>query len=422
VGYRFGTGLDYGSWGGTVSASDNAACARRACDVHFTATFAGQAYAERLGIWDEVGPRLTTAEAFVLTATAHAGEVRDLTLDDRAFLRQDGVLYPASGRPIAVTTHHNTYLIFFPKADRNGRPLLERTEGQFDVLIKDPAGDEPRVLTFNYPLVHAAGASLPLPQVMVTLGAAMAALLFACTPCLVGSLAVGSMTTGAAVSYDRKAARAQVRRRIVRQTLIYLAAIVVAYLAVASAVSLLDLEARALRPIELIGGLALVVVGFSLLRAWRPLGGLYGRAVSGFRQIAARRDDDPQDRSAPEFDQGSASAMGASLAMVCSVAGAPTLSTAILLPLLVYAGLSHPLWAVGLLAVYLLVCAVPFFFVAVGWGEFLVTASMRWRTGILIASGVVLVALGLLLVVSPAAVAGMISAPARFALVPFRLL
>lgn len=425
AGYRFGTGLEFGAQGGTVSASDAEACARRGCDVHFTATLATQRYAERLGIWDQIEPRLRTAQPFVVTATTHAGTVRSLSLDDNVFLRQGGVIYPAAGRPLGLSTHHNTYLVFFPRYDMQGRPIFEQEAGPFELVIRDAGGAlGERTLTFQHqvPATRAAS-SLPLPQVLMTLGAAMAALLFACTPCLVGSMAVGSMATGTATGSGKKEAVERARAALVRRTLIYLAALSVMYLAVAVTVNLLKLQPDDLRPVEFIGGLVLLAIGLGLLRSWAPVAlverVLVRMALAVVPSLRRYRMGRASDWA---LGRGSSSAMGASLAMVCSVAGAPTLSTAILLPLLVYAGLSHPFWAFLILLVYLVVCAVPFFFVAVGWGEFLFTASLRLRRALLTASALLLVALGLLLVFSPATVAGTVSAPARLILAPLRWL
>ncbi|MBI4201620.1 MAG: hypothetical protein HY532_00705 [Chloroflexi bacterium] len=425
VGYRFGSGLDLGAQSGTISASDAAACGRQGCDVHLTATVGTLAYAERLGIWDDIAPRMSTSQAFVITATAHAGTVRSLALDDKVFLRVEGILYPAAGKPIALTSHHNTYLVFFPRYDMVGHPLFEGRTGQFDLVFKgieDP--QDQRAITFNYGNYGGPAATgeagIPLVQVLMTIGAAMAALLFACTPCLVGSMTVGSLATGTAVSHTQQEAREKARAMLVRQTLTYMAALVVIYVTVAVAMNLLRLQAEDLRPMEFAGGLALMGVGFVLLR-----GSSLGMQVEGAtRDMLARVLPGVRGRSQQGTAMGpkTSTAMGASLAMVCSVAGAPTLTTAILLPLLVYAGLSHPVWAFLVLLVYLLVCAVPFLLVAVGWGEFLFTVSYRLRNTMLVASAVVLVTLGVLLLVSPSTLASAVATPVRMGLKPLQWL
>jgi cytochrome c biogenesis protein CcdA len=210
-----------------------------------------------------------------------------------------------------------------------------------------------------------------------------------------------------------------VRASLLRTTVAYLAALIVSYLAVALAVFVFGLGPEDLRPLELVGGLVLVGVGLSVLRG-SPLGQRLETAlarvlvavVPGFRTYVRPAEADVS------LDGGASSAMGASLAMVCSVSGAPTLSTTMLLPLLVYAGLSSPLWIFGILLAYLLVCAVPFFLVTLGWGEALASASLRLRGNLLAANALVVIGLGIVLVLSPSAVAGAVSAPVRLLLVP----
>lgn len=409
IGYRFGAAPSEAVRMAAPTATDAESCLRRGCDVHFTATLVTQRYAERLGIRDQVEPRLRTAQAVVLSATAHAGSVRDLGLDNRVFLRDGEMTYPAAQRPLQLTTHHNSYLVFLPRYDMRGRPLFERPSGELHLVVRQ-VGDEAdeHVLTFRLPLAVAQSDRPDLLQMLMVIGAAMSALLLTCTPCLVGSLMVGSLTTGTAAGLAGRA--------LARQTLLYLGGLVVVYLAVAAAVNLFSLRIEALRPAEFLGGLVLFGLGLWFLAGWEPLAGLAARAR---RRLAGPRGDA---LASQPLGPGTSSAMGASLAMVCSVAGAPTLSTAILLPLLVSAGLSSPLWALLLLLVYLLLCAVPFALVAVGLGEFLLAASARWRGALLVANALVLMGLGGLLLVSSSSVADAVAAPARVLLAPLRWL
>lgn len=416
VGYRYGTGLDLGGQRGTVSASDAEACVRLSCDVHFTATLATQRYAEQLGVWPEVEPRLRTAQAFVLSATAHAGNIRQLSLAGKVFLRQGEVTYPSSGQTLQLSTHHDSYLVFFPRQDMQGRPLFGADSGPFVILIREAGDGWPQhTIAFNSALPATEATRPSLAQVVMVLGAAMAALLLTCTPCLVGSLAVGSMTTATAAGYNPQGGR----KALVRTTITCLATLTAGYLAVAIAVFTLNLRIEDLRPVELLGGLVLIGTGLALLRATRLGARLEAAlATAAVRQVPALRRYIGEETPQASLGTRTSSAMGASLAMVCSVSGAPTLTTATLLPLLVYAGLSSPAWAFAILLAYLLVCAVPFVLVASGWGESLMGLSLRWRGGLLAANATLLIALGLVLVFSPGAVAGAVSSPVRIALQP----
>lgn len=419
IGYRFGSGIRLGNSGGTISVNDAEVCLRQGETIYFTVTFGSEAYLKKLGMWEEAQARLRTAQAFVINASTHVGTIRGLSLDDKVFLVAGGVKYPAVGAPLALTTHHDTYLVFFPRYDMAGKPLFEQESGQFDILIEGIGRLPERLFTFHFPL-PASGASRPsLARLAMLLGAALAAMLVTCTPCLVGSLTVGSVTMGTAWGSDTQAALEKVRAEMVKKTLLYLAALILAYLGVAIATNAYRIDIDDLRPVEVVGGVLLLAVGLSFLRSWRPVVWLENAAVRlalkvspGFRKYVT--DAAPE----PALGSGASSAMGASLAMVCSVAGAPTLATAIVLPLMIYAGLGDLYWSILVLLVYLVVCAVPFFLIAIGLGEALLTMSLKMRGRLLIANAFLLVGLGVMLILSPQAVADTLSTPARLLLAP----
>jgi len=424
VGYRLGSGVSLGERGGTVSVSDAEVCLRRGSTIYFTAILGTEEYLKKLGAWEDVEPRAKRAQAFVLNATAHVGTIRQLSLDNKVFLVAEGVRYPSVGRVLGLTTHHDTYLVFFPRYDMQGQPLFEKTSGSFDIVIEfgdvDPILPQ-RVLTFQYPLPKTGAVGSDITRLVMLLGAVLAALLLTCTPCLVGSMMVGSLTMSTAEGLSTPAALPQMRTEMVRKTLYYLAALIIAYLTVAMVVNIYNLKAEDLRPVELLGGLFLLGMGLYFLRSWGPLARLERLLLNRLMRLPLVSQFVTRNS---QFAIGSeaSSAMGASLAMVCSVAGAPTLSTAIILPVMIYAGLNDLSWSFLVLLVYLLVCALPFFLITVGLGEFLLTASLRFRHRLLVANAFLLIGLGLLLVFSPQAMADTLSAPARLLLTPFRWL
>lgn len=425
VGYRWGTAISLGQEGGTVSVSDATVCLQRGGTIYFNVTFGTEEYLKKLGEWEAAKRRIRTAQAFVVNANTHVGTIRELSLEDKVFLRgPDGIIYPSVGKPIESTTHHDTYLIFFPRYDMRGEPMFERDSGTFDVLIRDVGIFPERVFTFHYPLPVSGRTSRPgLVHLAMLIGAAMAAMLVSCTPCLVGSLAVGSLTMGTAWSPAQQKAMEEIRAEMVRKTVYYLAALVVVYITIAVIINAFNIGTEQLRPVELLGGIVLLLIGLSFLRSWGPVARLENafvrfvlRLAPGFRSYVMEESPDPT------FGADASSAMGASLAMVCSVAGAPTLTTAIILPVMIYAGLTDLYWSLIILAVYLAVCAVPFFLIAIGLGEFLYTASLRLRNTLLVANSFLLIGLGLLLMLDPQRVADTLSAPARLVLEPFRWL
>lgn len=422
LGLRFGSVVSLGGGKGTLSVSDAEQCLRKGGNIYFNVTFGNEEYLKRYGEWETAELRQRSSQAFIVSANAHVGTISDISLDGKIFLVNDGVKYPAAGGVLESTTHHNTYLVFFPRQDMEGKAIFEKETGSFDILIKDIEFPD-RVFTFRHPLPGAGPPVFDFKRLMMLGGSVMAALLVACTPCLVGSLSVGSMATGTAGSLagGDKDAVATARKRIVKGAVLNISALVVTYLLVALVIGAFKWDAEDLRPVEFVGGVILLVIGLSFLRGWGPVARLeraVRRLVAGIHPALARYAREGDDAlSSP-----GSSAMGASLALVCSVAGAPTLSTAIILPVMVYAGITDIYWALVLLLAYLLVVALPFFLIAVGLGEWLLNASIQWRHRLLVANGFLLLGLGVLLFFSPTALAGALSVPARLVVKPFMLI
>ncbi len=426
IGYRFGgAGISSQDNSGTISVSDAEVCLRAGGTIYFNVTYGTESYLKKMGLWEDAEPKLRYSQPFVFNASTHVGTIRDLDLKDKIFLLANGIRYPAVGQPIASTTHHDTWLVFLPRLDMQGEPIFEESEGYFEILVEGVDIPAERVFTFHYPLplIDGTARQLTFPRIMMLLGATMAAMLLTCTPCLVGSLTVGSMAMGSAWSSDQALAAKEVRDEMVKKTIYYLIALVVAYAAVAIAASAFDVTIDDIRPVEMMGGVLLVLVGFSFLRSWRPIILLENALVKLLLKIYPGFDkfvtaDDPE----PGFGSGSSTAMGASLAMVCSVAGAPTLTTAIILPVMIFAGLDNIYWSLSILLVYLIVTALPFFLIAVGLGEFLLSLSIAWRKRLMIGNAFVLIGLGAMLLLSPETVAGVLSLPARLIIEPLSFL
>jgi hypothetical protein len=425
IGYRFGSSVSLGNRGGTVSVSGARVTLRQGGNIYFNVTFGTEEYLKRLGEWERAERRIRTSQAFVLSATTHVGSIKDLSLDGKIFLRgPDGVVYPSVGKVLESAAHHDTWLVFFPRYDMKGEPLFERDEGSFDVLIRNVEKLPERVFTFRYPLPVGNRSSRPdAVYIFMLIAAAMAAMLVSCTPCLVGALTVGSLSMGTAWSPAQKEAIKQVRAEMVKRTVYYLIALVIAYIAIAVAINVFKIRTEQLRPVEFVGGLVLLVIGLGFLRSWKLVARLEDAVVNlvlrvapGFRKYVTDKTPDPS------FGPNTSTAMGASLAMVCSVAGAPTLTTAIILPMMIYAGLTDFYWSLMILAVFLLVCAFPFFLIAIGLGEFLSTASLRFRNGLLVVNSFLLIGLGLLLLFDPQRVVNILSTPAELLVKPFRWL
>jgi cytochrome c biogenesis protein CcdA len=398
-----GAGVGYSGQGSTVSVSDIYFCLGRS-NIYFVVSLGTEEYLKSLGLWEDVKFKLKTSQPFVITANTHIGSIRDLSLNDKVFLVLDGVEYPHVGKAVALTTHHNTYLVFFPKYDMYGKPIFERESGKFDIVIKDVDFKE-RLFTFNYPLPfisNKVGSISPDPiRILMLMAAAMAGLALACSPCLLGAMSIGSL----AISLTPTTNINLIKRRksmLIKNTIYFLTSLIVSYIAIAVVVNILQLDISVLRPIEALGGAIVLVFGLAFLRIWRPVAKLENAFASlitklhpNFRKYV--NDDTPQPYLNPKL----ASTMGSALSLVCSTAGAPTLATSIVLPLLVYAGLNKLEWSFLILFTYLVAVSLPFFLITVGLGELLLTKAYKITNHILIINGFLLVGVGMLLLAGP---------------------
>jgi cytochrome c biogenesis protein CcdA len=424
IGYRFGgAGISDRDKGGTINVSDAEVCLRAGGTIYFNVTYGTETYLKKIGLWEDAEPKLRYSQPFVFNASTHVGTIIDLDLEGKVYLLFEGVRYPAVGTPIASTTHHDTWLVFLPKFDMQGEPIFERETGSFEIYIEGVDIPVERVFVFNYPLPVSTGRQISPDRILMLVGATMAAMLLTCTPCLVGSLTVGSVTMGAAWGPDSDTGAEQIRKKMIKQTLYYLAALVVGYAAVTIAASAFEVSLEDIRPIEVMGGVLLMIVGVSFLRSWKPVIWLENVAVRLVLKVyPAFSEFTTDEEPLATIGTSSSSAMGASLAMVCSVAGAPTLTTAIIFPVMIFAGLNDIYWSLLILLAYLIVTAVPFFLIAMGLGEYLLNLSMNLRNKLLIANSFVLIALGAMLVLSPEAVASVLSYPARLIIEPLSFL
>ncbi|MEZ4270741.1 MAG: hypothetical protein R3C68_04710 [Myxococcota bacterium] len=407
-GYQFGMEVRPAGTG-TISVSDAARCSREGADLYFNVTLGTESYLKRLGEWEAVKDRLRTTQVFILSANTHVGAITHLRLDNNLFLYASGREYPAIGKALATTKHHNTYLAFFPRLGMDGRPLFEEQEGSFRIVIRNVGKLKSRIFTFNFPLpMFRETMQLGFTQILMLLGAVLAALLISCTPCLVGTLALGSITMGTAWSESAKQSAAEVRAAMMRKTLYFLVAIIAGYLIIASAVTSLGVQVEDLKPMETVGGLVLFGLGLWFIRDVGPV----AWAQRQIRRCLPQRWRKAKTEGGESVGAGASSAMGGSLAMLCSVAGAPTLTTSIVLPVMIYAGMANLAWTFAIMAVFLVISAVPFFFIATGMGEIIYSLSTRWRRKLVFVNATLLLMLGAIMTFNSDGVANVISAPA----------
>jgi hypothetical protein len=214
-------------------------------------------------------------------------------------------------------------------------------------------------------------------------------------------MAVGSLTISATSNPGAEAARRR-RSLLIKNTAYFLASLVASYMAVAVVTNVLKVNIAALRPIEALGGAIILVFGLAFLRLWGPVARLENAFAGLILRLHPRFSRYvEEDIAQPSLNPRLASTVGSCLSLVCSTAGAPTLSTSIVLPLMVYAGLSGLEWSFLILLAYLVAVSIPFLLVTVGLGELLLTRAYRLVGRVLVVNGFLLTGVGVLLVAGP---------------------
>jgi cytochrome c biogenesis protein CcdA len=403
-GMIFGSGVSPAT-SNTISVSDFYFCLGRS-NIYFVVTFGTEEYLKAMGLWEEVKPKLSTSQAFVIAANTHIGNIKDLDLENKVFLiDENGFEYPHIGRAMALTAHHNTYLVFFPRYDMMGAPLFEREQGKFDIVIRNIDFDE-RVFTFYHPLPTSRQGRLTPPNIttmIMLITAALAGLTLACSPCLLGALTVGSLTLGTTSSGPESTVGKRLKSMLVKNTVSFLLTFIVAYMLMVIATAAFNVGPEAFRTVEIIGGALLLVFGLSFLRVWGPVKRLENTLANfliklrpGFRKYVTN-----EDLHSVNVDPKVASTMGTCLSFVCSTAGAPTLSMSLVLPLMVYAGLGNLYWSFMIVLAYLIAASIPFLLLALGLGELLLKHAAKMANRLLVLDAFLLVGLGVILLFSP---------------------
>ena len=397
--YVSGSGVNFSSDAKTVSVSDLYFCLGRS-NIYFVVTLGTEEYLTTLGLWDDVENKLSFSQPFVINANTHIGSIRDLKLDNNLFLVIDGVQYPHVGSAEAVSSHHNTYLVFFPKYDMEGNPLFERNTGNFEIIIENI--DFERHYIFKYPLPILTNLSnsesLTSARILMLITAAFAGIMIACSPCLIGAMAVGSLTIASTVDSNNKSVKSKIRSKLIKNTLYFLISLVVSYMLIAIVIAVFKIDIASLRPIETLGGAILLIFGLYFLRVWKPVIKLEIIIYTLISKIHPNIKKYMRNKKTDfTLNPKSASTIGSTLSLVCSTAGAPTLSLSVVLPLMIYAGLSGLQWSFLIILIYLISVSIPFLLLTIGLGELILSKISQILNPILIINAFLLIGLGILL-------------------------
>ncbi|MBI2875054.1 MAG: sulfite exporter TauE/SafE family protein [Firmicutes bacterium] len=138
--------LDQGS---TLSKVDSGL--RRADEITVTVTLVNDELARRSAFRETIEKYREVTIPFIVALDTHAGDITGVNLDGKITLRDDqGIEYPAMGRPYLSTDHHNLYLVLLPRYDRKGLPI-DGPDRSFEIMVRGVGLQKERVISWDLP-------------------------------------------------------------------------------------------------------------------------------------------------------------------------------------------------------------------------------------------------------------------------------
>ncbi len=337
---------------------------------------------------------------FLISLNTHTGNIKDIRINtdqSQALLYgPDHQAYPALEQPMALSTHHNSYLMFFPSKNMEGESFLDMESGYLALRVKSLGQKQTRAFKWELPLKSPSAISLSLAN-WIMVGVAIAgAMLIVLSPCAIELTVYYSGIVGAVLSeYGREtsgqttgesmALTRQARWVLVENLLAFTLGFTALYGLSGAMVGLIgDGVKQPLGEYETIiaylGGGLIVYFGLNLLGflplSW--LNTLSARLTNRMKKLFT-----PESYRARKFSEGNRSVsnvngLNSFLAGIGLSSGCLTcMGGAVLYPLLVYAGVASWYWGMITLTLYSILIAVPMMFIALGSADWMSTLGRR---------------------------------------------
>lgn len=168
-------------------------------------------------------------------------------------------------RQAVSSQHHTTWLFLIPRYNQRGEPLVERDGGYVKFLVRD-AGPGPEVREFRLDLPLSESSPGPLMAYLLIPLAVAGLLMYAVSPCAVGNFALASVIMTASGSR---------RQRWLNMASFgggYVTALLLGGTALLVLGTRLNTDPFWTRPLEIVGGLIMALLGLWLLASpgWGP--------------------------------------------------------------------------------------------------------------------------------------------------------
>lgn len=369
--------------------------------ITISVTRSSEGVLEQPGLGPDLAAMRGHVLPFAIAVDTHGGDVTGLDLNGRVFIRDaTGLEIPGIVRQLSAEDHHTTYVAVFPRLDNLGRPLDGPTQGELRMIIRGVGSLPERVLTWHLqPLVPAGLAGFGrMAAGAVALVALLGGFLALLSPCVLHTTSYWvALVTGCSSQEDlANNTPPALRAGVVRTVLLYIAGFTTMYVVLGTLAgtvgslashTLSDRLAPYKLVLDVIAGIFMALFGLHVLGLWRA--GWVHRL-----RLPLPKFLQPRWGSA---EKPAAFTMGLSMAVGCVSCVGGT----VFLGLLAYLGTTT--WYTGLQVsvLYSLGLALPLLLLTFGLGRWLTAlrSHPRLRQGMAIASGAVLVTVGMLTLV-----------------------
>lgn len=121
--------------------------------ITVTATRGGEPLLAQPGIGPDLSGMAGKVLPFAIALDTHAGDLSDLDLNGRVFLRDStGVEIPGIVKQTSRSAHHTSYVAAFPRLDSRGVPLDDAEQGSITLVVRGVGAERERILKWELAL------------------------------------------------------------------------------------------------------------------------------------------------------------------------------------------------------------------------------------------------------------------------------
>lgn len=205
-------------------------------DVFVDATYATPAFVKRVKLEPYLQQWEGRAQPFLIGINTHVGTIASLDLRGKVLVEaSNGERFPSLGTPVVVSEHHNMYLLVFPLVDNEGQAIFAAKRGHFRLIVKDVGKTPERAFEWKLPVEEPAPARTVASTLMLVLSV-IGALMVILSPCAIELTTyytgiIAGMVSSAAIAERGARLPLEVRGRILRNLIAFVAGFTILYMA-----------------------------------------------------------------------------------------------------------------------------------------------------------------------------------------------